>query len=117
MHTIVKKRAQIGAAGNVRTAMQGLKQDVAETLESTDDSAITNMVTGFIALAIIVGIGIIILSNVEMAMPTVAENSSYYALQETVNSTTASGYGLIVIVLIIVAAAAIMGAVQLINRN
>ena len=79
--------------------------------------ALASMVTGFIALAIIVSIGVVILSSVDTAMPTLDESSAYYNLSTTVSTTTVSGYGLIVIVLIIVAAAAIMGAVYLIQRK
>jgi hypothetical protein len=75
----------------------------------------TQLVTGFIALAIIIAIGIIILANVSAAMPAVNESSAYYALQSTVETTTVSSYSLIIIILIIVAASGIMAAVSLIS--
>jgi len=92
----------------------GLKEDVEVTLglDNRGEMPITVMVTSFIAIAIIIAIGVVILSSVETAMPAVAENSSYYGLQETISASTVSGYGLVAIVLVIVAAAAIMYAVR-----
>lgn len=92
----------------------GLKEDVEVTLglDNRGEMPITVMVTSFIAIAIIIAIGVVILSSVEAAMPAVAENSSYYGLQTTIEASTVSGYGLVAIVLVIVAAAAIMYAVR-----
>jgi len=100
----------------IQKSFKGLKSDVKEGF-GLNNEGMTQLVTGFIALAIIVSIGVIILGNVSQAMPTLAENNTYYGLQSTVESTTVSGYGLIVIVLVIVAAAGIMAAVALISRR
>lgn len=92
----------------------GLKEDVEFTLglDNSGEMMITTIVTSFIAIAIIIAIGVVILSSVQTAMPAVAENSSYYGLQSTIEASTVSGYGLVAIVLIIVAAAAIMFAIR-----
>ena len=84
------------------------------------EEAITELVVGFIALAIIIGVGVTILSSVgtatQSAMANV-QNADYMTLYNTTSTTSVSGMGLMVIVLIIVAAAAIMGAVYLIQRR
>ena len=99
----------------------GLTDDVRSTfgLRSLDESGemmITAIVTSFIALAIVIAIGVIILSSVQTAMPAVNESSPYYALQASLETTTVSGYGLVAIVIIIVAAAAIMYAIRMISQ-
>lgn len=108
---IVARRAQMYGSGN--SPFAGLHDETKEVLGLNNEGAmgIAGMATSFIALAIIIAIGVIILSSVESAMPSVAENSSYYALQNTIESSTVAGYSLIAIVIIIVAAAAIMAAV------
>lgn len=116
--SVIKTRA-------IEKSFSGLKNDVASILHeegmltghSLCDGAITQIVTAFIALAIIVAIGLVILASVESAMPAVNESSPYYGLQETVGSTTVSSYTLIVIILIIVAAAGIMYAVRMISGD
>jgi hypothetical protein len=95
-------------------SFRGLKSEVKQEF-GLNNEGMTQLVTGFIALAIIVAIGVIILANVSAAMPAVNESSAYYALQSTVETTTVSSYSLIIIILIIVAAAGIMAAVALIS--
>jgi len=73
-----------------------------------NDDGTINIVLGFIITAIVMAIGVIILANVESAVPSL-ENSSWSGLQASVASTTQSGYGLLAIVLIIMAAAGILG--------
>jgi hypothetical protein len=77
--------------------------------------SITGIVVSFITIAIIVAIGVIVLSSVQTAMPALNESSPYYGLQASLDTTTVAGYGLIAIVVIIVAAAAIMYAVRMIR--
>lgn len=114
--TLVARRAQSYRSGE--GAFSGLYEDTEKTLGLNEYGAsVTSVVTGFIALAIVIAIGIIILANVQQAMPAVNESSPYYALQTSLEQTTASGYGLIAIVVIIVAASAIMGAIGLIDRG
>lgn len=109
---IVGRRAAMYVSGG--SPLEGLYDEVKDTL-GLNNEGITQIVVGFIALAIIVAIGVIILSSIETAMPAVSNTSSYYTLQSSITTTTVSGYGLIVIVLIIVAAAGIMYAVRLIQ--
>ena len=111
--------SRANAYHNGGSAFNGLSDDVEYTL-GLDNRAevfgVTSLVTGFIALAIIIAIGVIILSSVQTAMPAVNETSPYYALQSTLETSTVSGYGLIAIVIIIVAAAAIMMSISLIEK-
>ena len=111
--------SRASAYHNGGSAFNGLSDDVEHTF-GLDNKAevfgVTSLVTGFIALAIIIAIGVIILSSVQTAMPAVNESSPYYALQSTLETSTVSGYGLIAIVIIIVAAAAIMMSISLIEK-
>jgi len=106
---IINRRAHMSEG-----RFEGLRDEVANTLglDNSGEMAITVMVTSFIAIAIIIAIGVVILSSVQTAMPAVNESSPYYALQGTIEASTVSGYGLVAIVLVIVAAAAIMYAVR-----
>jgi hypothetical protein len=106
--------------GSGESVFAGLREETSTTLGLNENGFadwLSSIVTSFIALAIVISIGVIILSSVQQAMPAVNESSPYYALQNTLETTTASGYGLIAIVIIIVAAAAIMGAIGLIRRG
>ena len=80
---LIKRRA-------VMRSFDGLYAEVKETL-ALDNRALASMVTGFIALAIIVSIGVVILSSVDTAMPTLDSSSAYYNLSTTVSTTTVSG--------------------------
>lgn len=115
---LIARRAQAYRMGE--SAFSGLREETRETLGLNENGFtdwITGMVTSFIALAIVIAIGVIILASVQQAMPAVNESSPYYALQNSLETTTASGYGLIAIVIIIVAAAAIMAAITMIQRR
>lgn len=115
---IVAHRAM--SYGSGESVFAGLRKETATTLGLNENGfadLLGSVVTSFIALAIVISIGVIILSSVQQAMPAVNESSPYYGLQNSIETTTASGYGLIAIVIIIVAAAAIMGAIGLIRRG
>lgn len=113
---LVKRRAQMYAAG--QDPYEGLQDDCRMTL-GLDDQAMSVMgiVTSFVALVITVAIGVIILANVQQAMPAINSSSPYYALQGTIEQSAVSGYALISIVVIIVAAGAIMIAIRIIGGN
>jgi riboflavin transporter FmnP len=89
-------------------ASQGPKAAFQKLRIDNEDGNI-NLVLGFIVTAIVMAMGVIILANVESAVPLLDENSSWSALQQSVATTTQSGYGLLAIVLIIMAAAGILG--------
>ena len=105
---------------NVGKKVQRLLGLLLPHIRRLGEEAITELVVGFIALAIIIGVGVTILSSVgtatQSAMANV-QNADYMTLYNTTATTSVSGMGLMVIVLIIVAAAAIMGAVYLIQRR
>jgi len=113
---LVKRRAQMFAAG--QDPYEGLQNDVEYTL-GLDNQAMSVMgiVTSFVALVITVAIGVIILANVQSAMPAINESSPYYALQGTIEQSAVSGYALISIVIIIIAAGAIMIAIRIIGGD
>jgi len=66
-------------------------------------------VIGFIVLAVVLSIGVLILYNVETSTPAISNSSGWYATQATLTSTASSGYGLLGITLIVFAAVAILG--------
>lgn len=114
---LVKRRAQMFAAG--QDPYEGLQNDVECTLGLDNQAMISVMgiVTSFVALVITVAIGVIILANVQSAMPAINESSPYYGLQGTIEQSAVSGYALISIVVIIVAAGAIMIAIRIIGGD
>ncbi len=83
-----------------------------QRLKLNEDANI-NLVLGFIVTAIVMAMGVIILANVESATPALEEGSAWLTLQESLATTTQSGYGLLAIVLIIMAAAGILGVLFL----
>ncbi len=54
---------------------------------------------------------------VQTATPAINQSSPYYALQETVTTTTVSGMGLLVIVLIVMAAVGILGVLLMLRKG
>ena len=111
---LVKRRAQMYAAG--QDPYEGLQDDCKLTLGLNEEAlGVMGIVTSFVALVITVAIGVIILANVQQAMPSINESSPYYALQGTIEQSAVSGYALISIVVIIVAAGAIMIAIRIIG--
>lgn len=81
------------------------------------ESANVGAVIGFIVMAVIMGIGVVILYQVETATPTIANSSGWYSTQSTLASTTQSGYGLLGITLIVMAAVAILGTLFVLVRR
>ena len=79
-----------------------------------DDSAVTNVIVAFIAVAIMLSVAVLILYNISTAMPRV-ESGPYNATQVAVETATTGGFNMIVVVLIILGAAGVMGAVALIR--
>lgn len=74
-------------------------------------------VVGFILLAVVMSVGIVILYQVEQAVPIVDNTSGWYAAQTTLATTTQSGYGLLAITLIVMAAVSILGVLFLLVRG
>lgn len=110
---IVKRRSTMVVSGGSR--FDGLHNEV-KTL-GLDNSGLSALVTGFIGLAIMVSVGIVILASVGEAMPAVNESSPFAALQTSTETGIVSGYGLIVIILLLVAAAGVMVAVRMLGGN
>lgn len=81
------------------------------------ESANIGAVIGFIVMAVVMGIGVVILYQVESATPTIANSSGWYTTQSTLASTTQSGYGLLAITLIVMAAVAILGVLFVLVRR
>lgn len=84
-----------------------------QRLRDLNEDANINLVLGFIVTAIVMAMGVIILANVESATPAINESSAWATLQQSLASTTQSGYGLLAIILIIMAAAGILGVLFL----
>ncbi|MDD4455341.1 MAG: hypothetical protein PHI67_08545 [Candidatus Methanomethylophilaceae archaeon] len=80
-----------------------------QKLKIDNEDGNVNIVLGFIVTAIVMAMGVIILANIESAVPALNESSSWSGLQQSLATTTQSGYGLLAIVLIIMAAAGILG--------
>lgn len=59
------------------------------------ETANVGAVIGFIVMAVIMGIGVVILYQVETSTPNIANSSGWYTTQTTLASTTQSGYGLL----------------------
>jgi hypothetical protein len=63
------------------------------------------------------GIGVVILYQVETSTPAIANTSAWYTTQQTLATTTQSGYGLLAITLIVMAAVSILGVLFLLVRR
>lgn len=74
-------------------------------------------VIGFIVMAVVMGIGVVILYQVETATPQIANSSAWYTTQSQLATTTQSGYGLLAITLIVMAAVSILGVLFLLVRR
>ena len=82
------------------------------------ETANVGAVIGFIVMAVIMGIGVVILYQVEASTPAIPNTSGWYTTQTTLATTTQSGYGLLGITLIVMAAVAILGTLfVLVRRN
>ncbi|MGV8129571.1 MAG: hypothetical protein ACP5NN_06745 [Methanolinea sp.] len=74
-------------------------------------------VIGFIVLAVVMSIGVVILYQVETATPQIANTSGWYTTQTQLATTAGSGYGLLAITLIVFAAVAILGTLFMLVRG
>jgi hypothetical protein len=74
-------------------------------------------VIGFIVMAVVMGIGVVILYQVETATPDIANTSAWYTTQSSLATTTQSGYGLLAITLIVMAAVSILGVLFMLVRR
>lgn len=74
-------------------------------------------VIGFIVMAVVMGIGVVILYQVETATPAIPNSSTWYATQTNLATTTSSGYSLLAITLIVMAAVSILGVLFLLVRR
>lgn len=74
-------------------------------------------VIGFIVMAVVMGIGVVILYQVETSTPAIPNSSTWYATQQNLATTTSSGYGLLAITLIVMAAVSILGVLFLLVRR
>lgn len=74
-------------------------------------------VVGFILLAVVMSVGVVILYQVEQAVPIVDNTSGWYTTQQTLATTTGSGYGLLAITLIVMAAVSILGVLFMLVRG
>lgn len=63
-------------------------------------------------IAVVLAVGVYLLASIDTAMPAVANTSAYYDLQNTVQTTTVSGYGLLVVILILLAAMGLIGTLM-----
>ena len=84
----------------------GLKPDKMAPL--TEDANI-GAILGFILAAIVMMIGVVILSEINEATPTTGMYGCWSAVGNTLISTSQSGYNLLGVALIVTAAAAIIG--------
>ena len=81
------------------------------------ETANVGAVIGFIVMAVIMGIGVVILYQVQSSTPAIPNTSAWYTTQSTLATTTQSGYGLLGITLIVMAAVAILGVLFVLVRR
>ena len=81
------------------------------------ETANIGAVIGFIVMAVIMGIGVVILYQVQSSTPAIPNSSAWYTTQSTLATTTQSGYGLLGITLIVMAAVAILGTLFVLVRR
>lgn len=74
-------------------------------------------VIGFILMAVVMGIGVVILYQVETSTPAIPNSSTWYTTQQNLATTTSSGYSLLAITLIVMAAVSILGVLFLLVRR
>lgn len=94
----------------------GMKDTFRMTKERSEEANV-NTVMGFIVTAVVLGIGVVILYQVETATPTINTSSAWATTQTSLATTTQSGYGLLAITLIVGAAGAILAAVMWLGRG
>ncbi len=100
----------------LNAAAMGSKETLLSTKERSEEANV-NTVMGFIVTAVVLGIGVVILYQVETATPTINESSAWASTQTSLATTTQSGYGLLAITLIVGAAGAILAAVMWLGRG
>lgn len=81
------------------------------------EEANISAVIGFILLSVVLSVGVVILYQVETAVPIVDNTSGWYATQQNLATTAGSGYGLLAITLIVMAAVSILGVLFLLVRG
>ena len=95
----------------------GIKKEFIKWLNSVkpdkmpelDEEANIGAILGFILAAIVMSIGVVILSEINQATPTTGMYGCWSAVGNTLISTSQSGYDLLGVALIVTAAAAIIG--------
>lgn len=82
-----------------------------------NEDANVNAVLGFIIVAAVLFIGIPVLAAISAATPVLSETDPLYATQQALQTTTSSGYGLLVVTLIIIAMGAVIGGLMMFNAR
>lgn len=85
-------------------------------LENAEEASI-GAVIGFLVLAITMSIGVVILYQIESSVVVIPNTSSWYTAQQSLATTTSSGYGLLAITLIVMAAVSILSVLFLLVRG
>lgn len=81
------------------------------------ETANIGAVIGFIVMAVVMAIGVVILYQVQASTPVIPNSSGWYTTQTQLGTTTQSGYGLLGITLIVMAAVAILGTLFVLVRG
>lgn len=100
----------------LRASVMGAKETLLSTKERSEEANV-NTVMGFIVTAVVLGIGVVILYQVETATPAINGSSAWATTQTSLATTTQSGYGLLAITLIVGAAGAILAAVLWLGKG
>lgn len=91
-----------------KAALYGLKNP---------EEANIGAVIGFILVAVVMSVGVVILYQVETAVVDIPNTSGWYTAQTSLATTTQSGYGLLAITLIVMAAVSILGVLFMLVRG
>lgn len=100
----------------LEASVMGKKEALLRTKERSEEANV-NTVMGFIVTAVVLGIGVVILYQVETATPEINSTSAWATTQTNLATTTQSGYGLLAITLIVGAAGAILAAVLWLGKG
>ena len=92
-----------------KSIIKWLNDHKPEKLAPLNEDANVGAVLGFILMAIVMMIGVVILSQINTATPTTGMYGCWSATGNTLITTAQSGYGLLGVALIVTAAAAIIG--------
>ncbi len=111
----IKKRISEAASTG---SMKAVRQEASAIFEAAklDDEANSGMVMSFIVVAILLVIGVTVLSSVLSASPALNENDTFFETQKALTGTITSGYGLMAIVLVVMAAAGILATLAYFKR-